>query len=155
MFDLMAVAFQADLTRVFTFYTTRELSQMTYPEVGVTEPHHSVSHHNNDPAKLAAMMVIGRYYSTHVARFVGKLQAMKEGEGTVLDSSIVCYGSGLSNSNVHSHVDLPLIVLGGQFKGDRHMRFAGLPLANFWMTVAQKFDAQLTSFGISTGPLEV
>src|SRR5439155_7140360 len=67
MFDLMAVAYQADLTRVFSFYTTRELSQMTYPEVGVTEPHHSVSHHNNDPVKLASMMLIGRYYAQHVA----------------------------------------------------------------------------------------
>ncbi len=106
MFDLMAVAWQTDMTRVFTFYTTRELSQFTYPEVGVTEPHHSVSHHDNDPVKMAAMALIGKYYSQQVARFLAKLQAMPDGDGSVLDHSVVCYGSGLSNSNYHTHVDL-------------------------------------------------
>jgi hypothetical protein len=153
MFDLMAIAYQADVTRIFTFYTTRELSQMTYPEAGVTEPHHSISHHNSDPEKLAALAAIGAYYSQHVARFVGKLQAMPEADGTVLDSSMICYGSGLSNSNIHSHVDLPLIVLGGQFAGNRHVRFEGLPLANFWVTLANTTGASVERFGNSTGPL--
>jgi hypothetical protein len=152
MFDLMAIAYQADVTRIFTFYTTPELSQMTYPEAGVTEPHHSISHHNSDPEKLAALAAIGAYYSQHVARFVGKLQAMPEADGTVLDSSMICYGSGLSNSNIHSHVDLPLIVLGGQFAGNRHLRFEGLPLANFWVTLANTTGASIERFGNSTGP---
>jgi len=155
MLDLMAVAYEADLTRTFTFYTTRELSQMTYPEVGVTEPHHSVSHHNNDPEKLASMAAIGGYYSQLVAEFVGKLQGMQEADGTVLDSSMICYGSGMSNSNVHSHVDLPLIVLGKQFAGNRHVRFDGQPLANFWVTLANKAGAPIASFGNSTGALNL
>jgi hypothetical protein len=128
---------------------------MTYPEVGVTEPHHSVSHHNNDPEKLAAMAAIGGYYSQLVARFVGRLQQMPEADGTVLDSAMICYGSGLSNSNIHSHVDLPLVVLGGQFAGNRHVRFEPQPLANFWLDVAGKAGAPLSAFGNSTGPLNL
>jgi hypothetical protein len=155
MFDLMALAYQADVSRVFTFYTTREASQMTYPEVGVTEPHHSVSHHNNDPIKLAKMALIGKYYAQHVARFVKQLQAMPEGDGTVLDHSMICFGNGLSNSNIHSHLDLPMIVLGGQFKGNRHVKFAGAPMANLWLTVAHKAGANIENFGISTGPLDI
>ncbi len=153
MFDLMAVAFQADLTRVFTFYTTRELSQMTYPTAGVTEPHHSVSHHSNDPEKLQAMMLIGRHYSQHVARFAQKLQSMPEAGGTVFDDSMICYGSGMSNSNVHSHVDLPLVVLGGHFKGNRHLRFEGQPLANVWLTLADKAGVRIDTIGNSTTPV--
>jgi hypothetical protein len=155
MFDLMALAYQADVSRVFTFYTTREASQMTYPEVGVTEPHHSISHHNNDPAKLAKMALIGKYYAQHVARFVKQLQAMPEGDGTVLDHSMICFGNGLSNSNIHSHLDLPMIVLGGQFKGNRHVKFPGAPMANLWLTVAHKAGANIENFGISTGPLDI
>src|SRR5439155_7080479 len=123
------------------------------PEVGVTDPHHPVSHHNNGPVKLASMMLIGRYYAQHVARFAKKLQEMPDADGSVLDNSMIVFGSGLSNSNIHSHVDLPMVVLGGQFKGNRHVRFEGQPLANFWLNVADKAGAHVESFGISTGPL--
>ena len=125
MFDLMALAYQADVTRVATFYTSREASQLTYPEVGVTEPHHSISHHNDDPAKLAAMALIGVYYSQHVARFVEKLKAMPEGDGTVLDNSMVFFGNGMSNSDMHVHLNLPMIVLGGAVRGRPPRRPSG------------------------------
>ncbi len=155
MFDLMAVAYQADVTRVFTFYTSRELSQMTYPEVGVTEPHHSISHHNNDPAKLAKMALIGKYYAQHVARFVKKLQAVPDGDGSLLDHSMICFGNGMSNSNVHSHLNLPMIVLGGQFKGNRHVKFDGRPMADLWLSVADKAGARIEKFGNSEGLLDI
>jgi predicted component of type VI protein secretion system len=155
MFDLMAVAYQADLSRVFSFYTTRELSQMTYPTAGVTEPHHSVSHHTNDPEKLRSMMLIGRHYAQHVSRFVDKLKAMPEATGSVLDDSMICFGSGMSNSNIHSHIDLPLVVLGGHFKGNRHVRFEGQPLSNFWLTLADKAGARIESFGNGTTPVSL
>ncbi len=155
MFDLMALAYEADVTRVISFYTSRELSQLTYPEAGVTEPHHSVSHHNNNPSKLAAMALIGKYYTQHLARLADKLRAMPEGDGTVLDASMIAFGNGMSNSDVHSHVNLPLVVLGGAFEGNRHLAYDGLPLANLWMEMAHQFDAPLTSFGNATGPLAI
>lgn len=155
MFDLMVLGWQADVTRVMSFYTSRELSQLTYPEVGVTEPHHSVSHHNSAPDKLAALAAIGGYYSTHVARFADKLQAIREPDGTLLESSMVFFGNGMSESDQHSHLDLPLIALGGAFKGNRHERREGLPLANLWMRAAHEFDVPLDSFGNATGPLDI
>jgi hypothetical protein len=155
MFDLMAVAYQANITRVVTFYTSREISQLTYPQVGVNEPHHSVSHHGNDPAKMALMALIGVYYSQQMARLAAKLQAMPEGDGSVYDHTMLFYGSGMSQSDQHIHLNLPLMVLGGQFKGGRHVKFDGLPLANLWMTAADRFEAPLDHFGNSTGPLAI
>jgi hypothetical protein len=108
MFDLMALAYQADITRVASFYTTREISQMTYPQVDVFEPHHVASHHANGPDRMAMMVRVGIYYSQMMARFLGKLAAMPEGDGTVLDHSMIFYGNGLSNSDQHVHLDLPM-----------------------------------------------
>ncbi|MEQ1759893.1 MAG: DUF1552 domain-containing protein [Vicinamibacterales bacterium] len=155
MFDLMALAYQADVTRVTSFYTSRELSQLTYPEAGVTEPHHSISHHNNNPEKLAQLASIGTYYSAAVARFLDRLQAVKEPDGTLLDQSMVFFGNGMSDSDQHSHLDLPLIAMGGVFTGNRHLRHEGLPLANLWMRAAHEFDAPLEQFGNATGPLDI
>lgn len=155
MFDLMALAYQADVTRVTSFYTSRELSQLTYPEAGVTEPHHSISHHNNNPDKLAQLAAIGTYYAAAVARFVDRLQAVQEPDGTLLDTTAVFFGNGMSESDQHSHLDLPLIAIGGAFEGGRHVRHEGLPLANLWMRVAHEFDAPLERFGNATGPLDI
>ena len=155
MFDLMVLAYQSDVTRVTTFYTSRELSQLTYPEAGVTEPHHSISHHNDNPEKLAGLTAIGAYYAMHVARFAGRLQAVEEPDGTLLDTSMVFFGNGMSQSDQHSHLDLPMILLGGGFAGDRHVRHEGLPLANLWMRAAHEFDVPLDSFGNATGPLDI
>lgn len=155
MFDLMALAFQADVTRVSTFYTSRELSQVTYPQVEVFEPHHVASHHANGPERMAMMVRVGAYYSQVMAQFLGKLAAMPEEDGSVLDHSMIFYGNGMSNSDRHVHLDLPMAVFGGQFEGDRHLRYNSLPMANLWMTAAAKFDAPLERFGDSTGRLEL
>ncbi|MGB7219255.1 MAG: DUF1552 domain-containing protein [Vicinamibacterales bacterium] len=155
MFDLMALAYQADITRVVTYYTSRELSQVTYPQAGVNEPHHSVSHHGQNPERMAMMALIGAYYSQLMARFLEKLQAMPEGDGTVLDHSMIFFGNGMSNSDNHVHLDLPMTVFGGQFKGNRHLRFKDMPMANLWMTAAAAMDVPLERFGNSTGRLEL
>jgi hypothetical protein len=155
MFDLIALSFQADLTRVATYYTSRELSQVTYPLADVHEPHHVASHHANGPERVGMMVRIGVYYSQVMARFLDKLAGMQEGDGTVLDRSMIFYGNGLSNSDQHVHLDLPMAVFGGQFEGDRHIRFNGVPMANLWMTAAAKFDVPLGSFGNATGRLDI
>jgi hypothetical protein len=155
MFDLIALAYQADITRVSAFYTTREISQITYPEVDVNEPHHVASHHANGPERMGMMVRVGVYYSQMMARFLGKLAAMPEGDRTVLDNSMIFYGNGLSNSDQHVHLDLPMAVFGGQFKGDRHLAYGNVPMANLWMTAAAKFNAPMESFGNSTGSLEI
>ena len=155
MFDLIALAYQADITRVASFYTTRELSQITYPQVGVNEPHHVASHHANGPERMAMMVKVGIYYAQQMARFLQKLEAMPEGDSTVLDNSMVFYGNGLANSDQHVHLDLPMAVFGGQFRGDRHLAFGSTPMANLWMTAAEKFDVSLPRFGNSTGPLAI
>jgi hypothetical protein len=155
MYDLLALAYQADITRVASFYTTRELSQITYPQIGVVEPHHVASHHANGAERMAMMVKVGVYHAQLLARFLEKLNAMPDGDGTVLDHSMIFYGNGMSNSDQHMHVDLPMAVFGGQFRGDRHLRFNGLPMANLWMAAAAAFDIHLPSFGNSTGRLEI
>jgi hypothetical protein len=155
MFDLLALAFQADVTRVATYYTSRELSQVTYPQVGVAEPHHVASHHGNSPDRVGMMVRVGTYYAQVMAEFLGKLDAMEEEDGTVLDRSAIYYGNGMSNSDEHVHLDLPMAVFGGQYAGNRHVRSEGLPMANLWLTAASKFGVELDAFGDSTGRLEV
>jgi hypothetical protein len=155
MFDLIVLAYRADVTRIVTFYTTREASQITYPMVDVNEPHHVASHHANGPERMAMMVRVGIYYSQVMARFLAQLAASPDGDGTLLDHSMVFYGNGLSNSDQHVHLDLPMAVFGGQFRGDRHLAFGGTPMANLWMTAAARFDVPLDTFGNATGPLDI
>ncbi len=155
MFDLIALAYQADITRVASFYTTREISQITYPSVDVNEPHHVASHHANGPERMGMMVRVGIYYSQQMKRFLDKLAAMPEGDGTVLDHSMIFYGNGLSNSDQHVHLDLPMAVFGGRFQGDRHIAYGNEPMANLWMTAAAQYDIKLDSFGNSTKSLEL
>ena len=122
MFDLMAVAYEADLTRVFTFMMAREASMKTYPEIGITEPHHTISHHREKPDVKMAHASLNAYHMSMFAKFVEKLKATPDGDGTLLDHSLVFYGSGMSNANVHGPYPLPLVAVGGwQGKGHRHM----------------------------------
>src|SRR5215208_1835342 len=126
MFDLQILAMQGDVTRVITFQLARETSNRTYPEIGVPDPHHPLSHHGNDPAKIARMAKINAFHVSLFAEFLGKLKATKEGTGTLLDNSLVLYGSGMGNPNVHDHTNLPVVVAGGGaggMKGGRHLRF--------------------------------
>ena len=127
MFDLQVLAFQGDVTRVITFQLARETSNRTYPEIGVPDPHHPLSHHGNDPAKVEKMARINRFHVSLFAEFLAKLRATPEGNGTLLDHSLLLYGSGMGNPNVHDHDNLPILVAGGaagRMKGGRHIRFA-------------------------------
>ncbi len=141
MFDLLAVAYQADITRVFTFMMSRELSQRTYPQIGVTEQHHSVSHHQNNPEKMAQVVKINTYYVGMYAKFLEKLRATPDGDGSLLDHSFIVYGAGMGDSNVHATDPLPVVAVGGGVgNGHRHVELpTRTPVGNFWLNVAEKF----------------
>jgi hypothetical protein len=157
MFDLLAVAYQADITRVFTFMMSREASQRTYPQVDVTEPHHTISHHGNDPEKLRANTRINVYHAERFAKFVQKLHSTPDGDGTLLDHSLVFYGAGMGNGNAHATDPLPLVAVGGGVGvGHRHILPAPrTPVGNLWVDVADKFGVHIESLGESNGRLEL
>jgi hypothetical protein len=159
MFDLMALAFEADLTRVFTFMMAREVSQRTYPEIGVTEPHHSISHHGNRPAAIEGHAKLNAYHVSMFARFLERLRSTRDGDGSLLDHSLLVYGSGMSDGNGHTGSPLPHVVAGsaaGQVRGNRHLSMpAGTPMANLLVAVAQKFGVEQDRFGVSTAAVEL
>jgi hypothetical protein len=157
MFDLLAVAYQADITRVFTFMMSREASQRTYPQVDVNEPHHTISHHGNDPEKMRANTRINIYHAERFAKFVEKLRTTSDGDGSLLDHSLVFYGAGMGNGNAHATDPLPLVAVGGGVgEGHRHILPAPrTPVGNLWVDVADKFGVHVSSLGESTGRLEL
>jgi hypothetical protein len=159
MFDLLALAYQADLTRVFTFMVAREVSQRTYPSIGVTEPHHAVSHHGNRPESIANHTKVNLYHMQMFARFIERLKSTPDGDGSLLDHSLIVYGSGMSDGNGHTGSPLPLITVGGasgRVRGNRHIRTAqNTPMANLLLSVSQKFDAAQDSLGVSTGTVDL
>ncbi len=157
MFDLLAVAYQADITRVFTFMMSREASQRTYPQVDVNEPHHTISHHGNDPEKIRANARINIYHAERFAKFVQKLRETPDGDGTLLDHSLVFYGAGMGNGNAHATDPLPLVAVGGGVGvGDRHVLPAPRThVGNLWVDVADKFGVHIDSLGESNGRLEL
>ena len=155
MFDLQVLALQGDVTRVITFQLARETSNRTYPEIGVPDPHHPLSHHGNDPDKIARMAKINQFHVSLFAEFLGKLKATPEGNGTLLDHSLYLYGSGIGNPNVHDHTNLPILVAGGGMKGGRHIKFAKpTPLANLHLTLLDKVGVHLDSFADSQGKVD-
>lgn len=158
MFDLQLLAFQGDVTRVITFQLARETSNRTYPEIGVPDPHHPLSHHGNDPEKIARMAKINEFHVSLFAEFLRKLQETPEGDGSLLDQSLFLYGSGIGNPNIHDHTNLPVIVAGGAaggMKGNRHIRYEKpVPLANLHLTLLDKVGVRLDSFADSTGKLD-
>jgi uncharacterized protein DUF1552 len=155
LFDLLAIAFQADLTRVFTFMLGRELSQRTYPNIGVTEPHHSISHHGNRPQAIEAHATVNTYHVTLFAKFIERLRSAPDGEGSLLDQSLIMYGSGMGNGNVHSADLLPTLVVGGAagaVQGGRHIVGGTLtPNADLLISIAEKLGVGLERFGGNTG----
>ena len=159
MFDLMAVAYEADLTRVFTFMMAREASMKTYPEVGITEPHHTISHHREKPDVKMMHASLNTYHMSMFAKFIAKLKARPDGDGTLLDHSLVLYGSSMSNGNQHDHDPLPIIVAGGasgQMDGGRHMQYAPhTPMSNLLLSVLDKLGIDQQAHGDSTGKLEI
>src|SRR6187431_1553214 len=158
MFDLQVLALQGDVTRVMTFQLARETSTRTYPEIGVSDPHHPLSHHGNDPEKIARMAKINAFHVSLFAEFLGKLKATKEGNGTLLDHSLYLYGSGIGDPNIHDHTNLPTIVAGGAaygMKGGRHLKYTKpTPLANLHLTLLDKVGVRLDSFADSNGNVD-
>ena len=158
LFDLQVLAFQADITRVVTFQLARELNNRTYPEIGVPDPHHPTSHHGNDPEKLAKIAKINTFHVSLFAQFLDKLKATPDGDGSLLDNTVYLYGSGLGNSSIHDHENLPILVAGGAacgLQGGRHIRYeTGTPLANLHLTLLDRVGVRLDRFGDSSGKLE-
>lgn len=155
MIDLQVLAFQSDLTRVITFMIGKELSSRTYPEIGVPEQHHPLSHHQNDPAKLEKLAKVNTLHTSLFAYFLSRLAETADGEGTLLDQVLLVYGSGMSNSNLHIPHKLPILVAGGAagaFKGGRHLSFADqTPLTNLYVTALQAVGVPAERVGDSTG----
>lgn len=155
MFDLQVLAMQADVTRVCTFQLARETSNRTYPEIGVPDPHHPLSHHGNDPDKIARMAKINAFHVSLFAYYLGRLRATPEGEGSLLDHSLLLYGSGIGNPNLHDHTNLPVLVAGGAaggMRGGRHLRYdQPTPLANVHLALLDKVGVRLDRFGDSNG----
>ena len=157
MLDLMAIAFQADITRVSTFMIYREVSYKTFPTLGISEGFHPASHHQNNPARLEQLTKINTYNVSQMAYFLNKLKNTRDGDGTLLDHSLILYGSGMSNSNVHNHAPLPVFVAGGaagRLKGGRHLKYAPeTPMSNLLLTILHKAGVEEQSVGDSSGPL--
>jgi Protein of unknown function (DUF1552) len=158
MFDLQWLALQGNITRVVTFQLARETSNRTYPEIGVSEPHHPLTHHGNDPEKIARMAKINHFHVSLFAEYLQKLQATPEGTGSLLDNVLYLYGSGMGNPNVHDHTNLPIIVAGGaagRMRGGRHIRYREpTPLANLHLTLLEKVGVRLDQFADSDGKMD-
>ncbi len=158
LFDLQLLAFQGDITRVVSFQFTRELCNRTYPEIGVPDPHHPTSHHGNDPEKVAKIAKINTFHVSLFAEFLQKLKATPEGDGSLLDNTVYLYGSGMGNSSLHDHVNLPILVAGGAatgMKGGRHIRYEdGTPLGNLHLTLLDRVGVHLDAFGDSDGKVD-
>src|SRR4051812_6452113 len=158
MFDLQVLALQGDVTRVITFQLAREASTRTYPEAGVSDPHHPLSHHSNDPEKLEKLARINDYHVSLFAYFLGRLKSTHDGDGSLLDHSLYLFGSGMGNSDVHDHVDLPVVVAGGaagRVQGGRHIRYKEpMPLANLHLTLLDRVGVPMDSFADSSGRID-
>jgi len=156
MFDLQVLAMQADVTRVFVFQMAREASTRTYPQVGVPEAHHPVSHHSHEAEQLAKLAKINAYHVTLFAYLLEKMKSTPDGDGSLLDHATYLLGSGMGNSHVHDHTNLPVVVAGGLgAKGGRHIKYATpKPLANVHLTLLEKVGIHQESFGDSTGMVE-
>jgi hypothetical protein len=158
MFDLQRLALQGDITRVVTFQLARETSKRTYPEIGVNDPHHPLTHHGNDPEKIAKVAQINRFHVSLFVEFLQKLRDTPDGDGSLLDNVLYLYGSGMGNPNLHDHTNLPIIVAGGaagKMRGGRHLRFGeATPLANLHLTLLDKVGVRLDSFADSDGQVD-
>jgi hypothetical protein len=158
MYELLAIAYEADYTRVFTFMVSREFSQRTYPNLGVSEPHHVISHNNNRAPQVAAHAKVNTYHVLLFANFLQRLRATPDGDGSLLDHTTILYGSGMGDGNVHAPYPLPLAVIDGgrRVPGGRHVVAPErTPLPNLLLTLAGRAGVELDRFGVSTGRLEI
>ncbi|MBZ5631705.1 MAG: DUF1552 domain-containing protein [Acidobacteriia bacterium] len=158
MYDLLALAYQANISRVFTFMMAREVSNRTYPQVGVSDGHHATSHHQNRADKIEKLVKIQNYHLTLFTKFLQKLSTTQDGDGSLLDHSLILYGSNMSNSNAHNHFPLPTLLLGGgagTMKGGHHIKQPDhTPMTNVLLTMLHKAGVPVESLGDSTGVIE-
>jgi hypothetical protein len=159
MYDLLALAYQSDMTRITTFMIGREQSGRTYPDLGIPDAHHAISHHQNDPVKLAKLAKINRYHISLFAQFLEKLKATPDGDGSLLDHAMIIYGAGISDGNAHDPMNLPVLLAGGgcgKLPSGRHVRYPkNTPLANLHVTLLDKLGARVDAIGDSTGPISL
>jgi hypothetical protein len=158
MYDLQLLAFQTDITRVATFMIGRETTGRTYPELGAFEPHHPLSHHGRDQTKIATLAKINSLHTMLFAEYLQKLRDTPDGDGSLLDHSMILYGSGMSDSNTHDNNNVPLLVVGnggGRLKGGRHLKYNGEPNGNLLVSLLHKLDVPVESIGKSTGALDI
>jgi hypothetical protein len=159
MFDLQVLAFQADVTRVSTFMMCRENINRSYPEIGLPEAHHSMSHHGNNPEKMKNFAKLNNYHVDTLTYYVKKLSEVRDGDGTLLDSTIVMYGGGMSDGNVHNNYSVPVVLVGGQslqLKGNRHVKYPkGTPLANLMLGLMDRYGVNVEKFGDSTAEIDL
>jgi hypothetical protein len=155
MYDLMAVSWEANVTRVASFMKSRDASQRVYPNIGVNEPHHAMSHHGNNPEKIANLVKLNTYYVSLFAKFLQKLKNTPDGDGSLLDHSLILYGSGMSESDQHSRINIPTLLAGnlcGAVEGNRHIQEKKeTPFSNLLLAVANKYDCDMSKFGLSNG----
>ena len=158
MYDLLVLAFQTDSTRLASFLVAHDGSNRSYPFVGVPDGHHDLSHHGGDETKLGKIATINTFHTTQFAYFLGKLKAVKEGDGTLLDNCAIMYGSGLADGNRHAHHDLPILLAGrggGTIKSGQSLEFKQeTPLCNLFVSLAERMGAKVENFGDSTGRLD-
>jgi hypothetical protein len=159
MFDMMALAFEADITRVFSYMLNREASQLVFPDLGFNEPWHHVSHHGNEAYKLELLVKLNTWQISLFGKFLERLKSTPDGDGSLLDHSTIVWGSGMSDSNTHSPLDVPFLMVGngaGSWSGNKHYAAPkGTQLANVMLTIAQKYGAEMDRFGVSTGAFEL
>jgi hypothetical protein len=158
MNDLLALAFQGDLTRIATFVYANDGSNRSYKSIGVPDGHHDLSHHGGDKKKLEKLQIINRFHINQFAYFLGKLENIREGDGTLLDQCMFIYGSGIGDGNRHNHDDLPILLVGkggGTLKTGRHLKYANeTPLTNLYLSLLERMDTPTKAFGDSTGKLD-
>jgi hypothetical protein len=158
MFDMITIAFQADLTRVVTMMYSREGGNRTYRSIGVPDAHHGLSHHQNNPEKMEKLQKIDQHHVEMLAYFLGKMQSAKDGDGSLLDHAVVLFGSSLSDSNRHLHDNLPLLLAGGaagQIRGGRHLKYEKTPMTNLFVTMLEGMGVREEQMGDSTGRLSL
>ena len=159
LFDLMVLAFQTDLTRVSTLMVGHEMSAQAYPDLGIWDPYHPLTHHQGDPEKIAKALQINIFHTKMFAYFLERLRSTPDGDGSLLDHSMIAYGAGLSDGNQHLPTDLPLLLVGrggGKVKGGRYVRYPkGTPLANMWLTMLDRLGIPIEKFGDSNGNLDL
>jgi hypothetical protein len=159
MFDLMHLALQGNLTRVMSFMMARELSTLSYPQIGVADGHHPVSHNNNIPEQVAKKIKIDIYHLDLFAQFLDKLRATPDGDGNLLEHSLFLYGSGMTNGNAHDHENLPTLLIGGaagKHRGNRHIKMTkSTPLSNLMISLMDKAGLNTDKFGQSSGRIEI